>query len=40
MKSKLKTIATPKPKPKKPKPKAAYLLAVKIVAEVDDTEKF
>ena len=40
MKSKLKTIATPKPKQKRPNPKAAYLLAVKLLAEMDDTEKF
>lgn len=39
MKSKIKTLATVK-KPKRPSPKAAYLLAVKIMAEMDDTEKF
>jgi len=38
MKSKIKSIATPKPK--KPSPKAAYLLAVKLTQEVGDTEMF
>jgi len=41
MKSKIKSLST-KLTPKNPKlsPKAAYLLAVKIVAEMDKTELF
>lgn len=40
MKSKLTTLATKTPKPKKPSPKAAYLLAVKLMAEMDGVEMF
>jgi len=40
MKSKIKSIATKTQKPKKPSPKAAYLLAVKLMAEMDGTERF
>ena len=34
MNYKLKPLATPKPKPKKLSPKAAYVLALKLMAEV------
>lgn len=40
MKSKLKNMATPKQKPKKLPSKAAYPLALKLMAELDETEKF
>jgi len=40
MKSKITILATKTPKPKKPSPKAAYLLAVKLMAEMDGTERF
>jgi len=41
MKSKIKSLSTtPTPKKPKPSPKAAYLLAVKILAEMDKTETF
>jgi len=40
MKSRIKSLATPTPKKPKPSPKAAYLLAVKILAEMDKTEIF
>jgi len=36
----IKSIATKTPKPKKPTSKAAYVLAVKLMAEVDGTERF
>jgi len=36
----LKSLPTKKPKPKKPTSKAAYVLAVKLVAEMDGTERF
>jgi hypothetical protein len=38
-KTKLKTLGTKKPKPK-PNPKAAYELAKKLVAKMDNTEQF
>jgi hypothetical protein len=40
VKSKIKSLATKTPKPKKPTSKAAYVLAVKIMAEMDVTERF
>ena len=40
MKPKITTLATKTPKPKKPTPKAAYVLAVRLMAEMDGTEKF
>jgi len=40
MKSKIKSLATKTPKPKNPTSKAAYLLAVKLMAEMDGTERF
>ena len=40
MKPKITTLATKTPKPKKPTSKAAYVLAVKIMAEMDVTERF
>lgn len=40
MKPKITTLATKTQKPKKPTSKAAYFLAVKIMAEMDVTERF
>ena len=40
MKSKIKSLATKIPKPKKPSHKVAYALAMKLMDEMDDTEKF
>jgi len=39
LKTKIKTLGTKKPKPN-PNPKAAYELAKKLVAEMDNSEQF
>lgn len=36
----IKSLATKTPKSKNPSPKVAYVLAVKLVAEMDGTERF